>query len=163
MIINDNQWQSMVIYDNQRWRMLTCSTMNGKERRLDYQCRYSLIRFLTGKLLLRYSSATDAIISKSWPQRNAGKVMYPNAHQNGHKICVRIRKATQDTQWNEDQPDNLSLQKRCDSLKFWQDIVPWPREFQAKAGTQTRTKTDTKNVSEFAFVWCWILVSFNIT
>ena len=75
--------------------------------------------------------------------------MYPNAHQNGHKKCVRIRKATQDTQWNEEQPDNLSLQNKCDSLKFWQDIVSQPQEIQAKACTHTRTEADTKNVSEF--------------
>ena len=78
------------------------------------------------------------------------------------KMCPNSKGNTGHTMKRKEQPNNLSLQKRCDSMKFWQDIVPWPREFQAKAGTQTRTKMDTKNVSEFAFVWCWILVSFNI-
>ena len=96
---------------------ITCSTMNGKERRLDYQCWYSLIRFLTEKALLRHSSATDAITSKSWPQRNAGKVVYPNAHQNGHNKCVRIRRATQDTQWNEKSNPTTYLYKR--------DVIVW--------------------------------------
>ena len=107
----------MVIHDNQWWRMITCSTMNGKERRLDYQCRYSLIRFLTEKLSLRYSFATDAIGSKSWPQRNAGNVVYTNAHQNGHNKCVRIRRATQDTQWNEKSNPTTYLYKS--------DVIVW--------------------------------------
>ena len=60
------------------------------------------------------------------------------------QMCQNSTGNTGHTMKRKEQPNNLSLQKRCDSLKFWQDIVPWPREFQAKAGTQTRTKTDTK-------------------
>ena len=40
------------------------------------------------------------------------------------KMCPNSKGNTGHTMKRKEQPNNLSLQKRCDSLKFWQDIVP---------------------------------------